>query len=171
MSSYLYHSTLNAHKGIGVDIDATLINGPASFKLQQWCEAYHQEIELHLITFRDGRDFDLIGDDLFASNVKMEWFKGVHGIPTEISKPFWDLANKVGIRGRMHEPKWQRALAHHKSSVEAYNELELELAMWKGTKCKELGLTALIDDLETLVVPGCKAHGVEFIDSLKLFTV
>lgn len=166
--SFYHHPRLNAHKGIGIDIDHTLINGPGSFFLQNWVRDHYKDLDLHLITFRDGIDFDLIRQDIGEFGMELDMFRGVHGIPAETSRPFWKLMQKVGERGTIHEPKWLRGLKHHKSSVEEYETLYTGVSMWKGSKCKELGLTALIDDLATMVLPGCEAHGVEFIDALKL---
>lgn len=166
--SYFHHAKLNAHKAIGVDIDHTLINGPNSFFLQRWVEEHYQEIDLHLVTFRTGLDYSMIERDIAFFGMRLDMFKGVHGIPEEISSPFWSLMQKVGERGKVHEKKWLRTLEFHKVTTTMYDELYNGVSVWKGMKCKELGLTALIDDLETMVLPGCTLHGVEFINALNL---
>ncbi len=168
MKSFYHHSKLNAHTAIGVDIDHTLINGPCSLFLQQWVREHYETIDLHLVTFRHGADFEYIRQDVEETGLQLDMFKGIHGIPQETSVPFWLLMQKVGERGRVHETKWLRSLAYHKSSVEEYETLYTGVSMWKGMKCNELGLTALIDDLDTMVLPGCTAHGVEFINALNL---
>ena len=168
MTSLFHHPRLNTHKAIGIDIDHTLINGPCSFFLQRWVHDHYKEIDLHLVTFRHGIDFDLIRQDIEdASDIRLDMFKGIHGIPGEVSVPFWTLMQKVGERGTIHEPKWLRGLTHHKTTVEEYDSLYNGVSMWKGSRCKELGLTALVDDLETMVLPGCTFHQVEFIHALR----
>jgi hypothetical protein len=170
MSITYHHKVLNTHAGIGIDIDQTLINGPGSQFLQNWVMEFHDKVELHLITFRTGIWFDQLSDDVFRWGIEPHMFKGVHGIPTHIASPFWDLCKKVGDKSSktFNRKKFERGLLHHKVTEEDYDLLQLNLAMWKGAKCKELGLTALIDDIEHWVVPGCIAHDVAWIDSLKL---
>jgi len=166
--SFFYHPKLNAHKAIGVDIDSTLIHGPNSFFLQRWVEEHHKQVELHLVTFRNGRDFDMIAQDIGAFGMDLSMFHGVHGMPKELGVPFWELLSRVGERGSKSEQKWLRGLKHHKVTVEHYEELYNGVSVWKGLKCKELGLTALVDDLKSMVLPGCELHGIEFIDALNL---
>lgn len=170
MTQQYFHSALNAHKGIGIDIDQTLINGPASLFLQNWVQTYHCEIDLHLVTFRTGRWLDQLPDDVFQFGIQPHMFKGIHSVPVETAGPFWDLVQLVGDKRapNLNQAKWLRSLAYHGSSEELYDSMEATLALWKGTKCKELGLTALIDDLEHWVVPGCTLHGVTWIDALTL---
>ena len=162
------HRKLASHKGIGVDIDHTLINGPGSPLLQEWIKENHQQVELHLITFRDGKDFDLVERDITTFGITFDMFKGLHGVPAHIGPPFWAMSSRVGIRENVFRPKWLRALDYHKHTEEEYETLFQNIAMWKGAKCAELGLTALIDDLEHFVVPGCTSHGIEWINALAL---
>lgn len=168
--STYYHRELNAHKGVGIDIDQTLINGPASHLLQNWVMEFYQEIDMHLITFRTGKWLEQLEQDVYVWGIKPEMFKGVHSVPLETAGPFWDMVNKIGDKRapNFNRKKWERGLKHHKRTEEEYDYLELNLAMWKGSKCKELGLTALVDDLEHWVVPGCTTHGVIWINSLNL---
>lgn len=162
---------LAGHNGIGIDIDETLINGPSSLALQRWCAENHETHNLHLITFRYNGDFHYIGQDLADANVDINMFRGIHGIPAEASIPFHNMVMKVGRRDRAKtHAKWLRGLAHHKIKEEDYLEQEAKFAMWKGEKCKELGLTVLLDDLESFVKPGCDAHGIVFINSIGTYT-
>lgn len=164
----LFHPLLNAHRGLGIDIDETLINGPGSQLLQQWVQDHHTELDLHLITFRNGDHFDQIEDDVKAAGLSLNMFRGIHGIPVHIGQPFWDIASRTGIREYSDPVKWARKLAYLKVHVDDYNLLHTNTAMWKGAKCAELGLTALVDDLEHMVTLGCKHHNVEWINSLTL---
>ena len=159
---------LNRHHKIGVDVDSTLINGPNSHIIQQWCRENHETKELHIVTFRYGLDFDhFLPIDLDEAGVDIKMFKGVHGSPKEKFIDYWTWVNTVGLRNQPHEAKWLRALAHHKIDLEKFTELETFANNWKGFRCKELGLTALIDDMENSVLPGCTNHGIEFIHALK----
>lgn len=169
-TNFYFHSELNAHKGLGIDIDETLINGPGSFFLQNWVQTYHSELELHLITFRTGKWLDQLADDVYRWGIEPHMFKGIHSVPVETAGPFWELCQSVGDKRakNFNRRKFERGLVHHKVTEEQYDAMELELALWKGSKCKELGLTALVDDLEHWVVPGCEAHGVTWINSLTL---
>jgi len=163
-----YHPRLNAHKAIGVDIDSTLIEGPCSFYLQRWVQQYHKDIELHLVTFRVEDDFDAIERDIGTYGMQLDMFHGVHGIPLDVANDFYKLTAKVGMKGQVNEAKWKRTLAYHNTSEEQYESTSTMVKKWKGLKCRELGLTALIDDLEDMVVPGCLEHGIEWINALTL---
>jgi hypothetical protein len=165
----LFHPKLNAHRGIGVDIDETLINGPCSHLLQRWIHDHHQDVELHLITFRNGDHFNEVESDVKNAGLTLDMFRGVHGIPVHIGQPFWDIASRTGIREYSEHAKWLRTLNYMKIKVEDYDLLHQNTAMWKGAKCAELGLSALVDDLEHMVALGCNHHKVEWINALTLW--
>jgi hypothetical protein len=162
------HPILNNHKAIGIDIDGTLINGVYSNKLQRWVEFFHDEIDMHLITFRDDEDVRYVDRDLGEVGIPLDWFKGVHNIPAEIIDPFNkynQLFRKAVDRGAA---KLERALAYHKVSYTDWRKIDQEARMWKGYKCHELGLTALIDDLPNMVLDGCEAYEIEYINVVDL---
>jgi hypothetical protein len=164
-----HHPILNKHASIGIDVDLTLIDGPCSHFLQSWVWDHYKELDLHLITFRYGVDFDhYLKSDLAEVGMDFNMFKGIHGIPAVDAVPFWLLVNKVGHKNKVYPPKWHRSLKHHKSSPEEYDQLFQVVSTWKGQKCKELGITALVDDLGDMVKPGCDLHGIEWIDSFDL---
>jgi len=173
---HTWHPKLNAHRAIGIDIDSTLIDGPCSRRLQEWVWDHYQELDLHLVTFRYGADFQYVAQDIGEHGLKLDMFKGLHGIDQDFAELFWQLRLKVGDRVPESEEKrlqhlrrkWLRGLTHHKTTEEEYERLFSTVAHWKGAKCKELGLTALIDDLGEYVRPGCDVHGVEWIDALNL---
>ena len=166
MTSFI--ERLNKHQKIGIDIDATLIDGPKSRLLQEWCKDNHKTKELHLVTFRYNADFHFIGQDLIDADVDISMFRGVHGSPAELMIEYLTLVNKVGFRWKAkNEAKWIRSLAYHKILHDDFIKVEDLAHEWKGLKCKELGLTCLIDDMEESVLPGCMKHGIEFIHSLK----
>lgn len=168
MENQIYHKRLNAHTSIGIDIDETLINGPNSRYLQRWVKHYHPTIQMHLVTFRTEDDFDRIEEDLTAAGIELDLFHGIHGIPLDVASEFYKLTAKVGIRGSVPEPKWQRTIRYHNVSEDHYESLSEMVKLWKGLKCKELGLTALVDDLEQMVVPGCVRYDIEWINALTL---
>lgn len=171
-----HHPLLNKHTKLGIDIDSTLINGPCSGLLQRWVWEHYQDLDLHLVTFRYGADFSYIERDILEHGLNLNMFKGVHGIDRELAMPFWLLQNKVGFRipesedknAMVRRAKWLRGLGYAKSSEDEFLRLHASVADWKGLKCKELGLTALVDDLEDMVLPGCTTHGVEWINALTL---
>lgn len=158
------HPVLDQHKIIGIDIDETLIDGKRSNMLQDWVRANHQDYELHLITFRYGKDFDLIQEDLLRCNVDHNWFKGVHGIPSEIMLPY--MQNLQRLTGSRNNPKkYQRTLKFFGLDANEVENTRRAVEHWKAKKCSELGATLLIDDLETIVAPGCELYGVTFLNS------
>lgn len=157
---------LNQHNVVGLDIDGTLINGPASLLLQNWVLDNFAERDVHLVTFRTGEDLDMVWKDLAEVGLFNNHFKGLHSIPLSIGQTFWKMTRLVGFRNEMFEPKWKRALKHHKVDEADYLNLEHQVQHWKGKKCAELGATVLVDDLEYFVKPGCDLHGIEFIHAL-----
>lgn len=163
----LYKPVLSSHDAVGLDIDHTLINGPHSFSLRNWVENHHHDRDLHIITFRTGKDLDLVWNDLTAAGFDQKMFSGLHSIPPEIGQTFWRFTQKVGHRCDVKNySKFLRGLKHHKISLNEYADLESQVRHWKGMKCSELGLTALVDDLKFYVEPGCLRHGIQFIDAL-----
>lgn len=156
---------LNRHHKIGIDIDVTLINGPNSRIIQEWCVANADSKELHLVTFRNGQDLADVARDLADAGVDINLFKAIHGSPEPIMRKFMGFVNKCGWRN--DTPKWQRGLAHHKIDLQDWIDTELFCNEWKGQVCAEFGLTCLIDDMEANVILGCNKYNVEFIHSLK----
>lgn len=166
-----FHPELNRHKAVGIDIDGTLINGINSNALQRWIEAYHDEIEFHLITFRDSEDVKQAPDDIMMGRGEMKWFKGLHSIPAEIIDPFnWNYVHIAVALRNGQIAKAKRTLAHRGVPWEEWIDIDAKAREWKGLKCKELGLTAMIDDIPTMVLPGCEKHGIEFfnVNSLRI---
>lgn len=161
------HPLLDPHDCLGIDIDSTLINGPCSRILQEWCRDNHTRKQLHLITFRYGKDFDLAQQDIIEGGAQWEWFRSIHGAPRALFERHYQYVQQTG-HIRNNPRKLARAIAHHRIDTEDMARVAREVTLWKGIKCKELGCTALVDDLVEYVQPGCDLHGITLVDSLKL---
>lgn len=161
----MYYDILNSHDIVALDIDDTLVAGPKSLELQDWVSKNHDKKEIHLVTFRTGFNFQQVDGTLRWYNVPKEWFKGIHGIPQNVSELYY-MARNVKDLLRDRPAKADRVLNYHKLDLDQVDKLILDAKLWKGKKCKEIGATVLVDDLEYMVLPGCEHYGIQFVSSI-----
>ncbi len=143
---------LASHMDIGWDLDGTLINHQAAPALQRFIMAT-PHIRHVLVTFRtkrQGAPWGLLAG--YASGIGAAHFDRVLHLPEELCAGLSeDTAARRGGRWPSLPPlplPWRRAAdAVHRT--------------WKGHICRQEGITALVDDLTSLVAEGCRRHGVE----------
>ena len=143
---------LATHMDIAWDMDGTLIDHPAAPLLHRFIlDTPH--IRHVIVTFRSARQgtpWALLGG--YSSKLGAEHFVRAIHMPDELCA---GLSGEASARrsGRWHSlgllmRPWRRAAdTAHRS--------------WKGQTCQREGITALVDDLTSLVTEGCRRHGVE----------
>lgn len=123
---------LSKHHSIGIDFDGTLVEHPRSHILQQFILDHHLIKSFHIITFRSHGMEDRIAKDLAASTFKtmvplaLDHFAGIHSIPYHLHENHAELKQNDGYYG------------------------------WKAEKCREIGCTVLIDDMEPTIGEYCR---------------
>jgi len=137
------NTDLEVHRSIAWDLDGTLINGVNSRLFIDYINA-HPHKEHHVITFRTpDSDKEFWLDELASLGVERSLIRSVQCVPNEL---YIAYATRGGFGGKA-----------------MYNEFFL----FKGRAAKEIGATVLVDDMPSLVLPGCKAYGIAFIDAGK----
>lgn len=143
---------LATHMDIAWDMDGTLINHPASPFLHRFIlDTPH--IRHVIVTFRSARQgtpWALLGG--YSSKLGAKHFVRTIHMPDELCA---GLSSETGARrsgrwpslGPLMRPWRRTADTAHRS--------------WKGLICHQEGITALVDDLTSLVSEGCRRHGVE----------
>lgn len=161
---------LNDHQIVGLDLDGTLINGKRSAYLKGWCNTYHADKKLHIITFRTDGFFRQWKDDLLNFGYRAEWFVEVHGIPTNIWSAYSEATRF--FKGVENNPrKLERKRMEYGLSERDLDDFIAairECYEWKGKHCQAIGATVLVDDVPNAVTPGCDKYGIQFIDSATL---
>jgi hypothetical protein len=143
---------LATHMDIAWDMDGTLIDHPAAPLLHRFIlDTPH--IRHVIVTFRSARQgtpWALLGG--YSHKLGAEHFVRAIHLPDELCA---GLSDETSARRGGHWPglgqlirPWRRAAdTAHRS--------------WKGMICQQEGITALVDDLTSLVAEGCRRHGVE----------
>lgn len=143
---------LATHMDIAWDMDGTLIDHPAAPLLHRFIlDTPH--IRHVIVTFRSARQgtpwarlggySHRLGAEHFVRAIHLpdELCAGLSGETSARRGRTWPALNQL-IR------PWRRpAGTAHRS--------------WKGSICQQEGITALVDDLTSLVAEGCRRHGVE----------
>ena len=143
---------LASHMDIAWDMDGTLIDHPAAPVLHRFIQDT-PHIRHVIVTFRSERHgtpwarlagySSGIGTECFARAIHMpdELCAGLSEDMTSRRNGLWPVLGPL-------MPRWRRATdAAHRT--------------WKGLTCQQEGITALVDDLTSLVADGCRRHGVE----------
>lgn len=166
------HSILDLHDNIGWDVDETLINGKYSVFWRAYVRS-NPEKNHHIITFRGKKDAEEVYKELekeFLYPLNESDFVDLHYIPQDICTAFDKLhPHLIEFNHRKLYPtkKVERILKRDGLTLEDVIDIKESLYNWKANKCKELGLTVLIDDLEKIVKQGCEINNIKFINSLK----
>lgn len=166
------HSVLDLHDNIGWDVDETLINGRNSVFWRAYVASHPEKVH-HIITFRCKRDAECVYSELekeYVYPLSSDKFVDLHYLPKYISDSFDKLhPHLIDFNHRKCLPtnKVERILKREGLTLEELIDIKESLYNWKANKCKELGLTALVDDLEKVVKQGCEVNGVTFINSIK----
>ena len=142
---------LATHMDIAWDMDGTLIDHPAAPLLHRFIlDTPH--IRHVIVTFRSARQgtpWALLGG--YSSKLGAEHFVRAIHLPDELCAGLSGEATRRNGRWPLLSPlmrPWRRAAdTAHRS--------------WKGLICQQEGITALVDDLTSLVAEGCRRHGVE----------
>jgi hypothetical protein len=134
------NNLLDPHQNIAFDLDGTLVNGPNS---QYFCDYIlaNPDKNYHLVTFRDQTWAERIYAELASTGLKKINFSTLNSIPQDIYMSYASKGNIGGV------------------------DLGMKFVYWKGWISKHLGATVLVDDMEDLVLPGCKKYGVAFINA------
>lgn len=141
---------LDNHDFIGWDFDGTLIDNDFSEEMHAYIIANPQKTHM-IVTFRDPDWAEEVWDDLkqYPGAPTRRYFKGVLAISNKLVENF--AVDKHSIRTGKPLPR----------GVSDYLE-------WKGRACSENGLTVLVDDLEDMVIHGCRRYGVHYVDSKRM---
>lgn len=158
---------LNKHQIIGLDMDETLIEGPCSYLLREWVKENFIKKELWIITFRTGPYVAQVWGDLAPYRLGREQFAGLKAIPPHLHSDYWLI--KKGFAYKDSNPgKFERFLAANKLTPELAQKKHDALLHWKGEACASVGATVLVDDLPDMVLPGCIANNIQFINAHRL---
>lgn len=172
MTTQATHKILDLHDFIGWDVDKTLINGKKSFFWRAYVESNPSK-QHHIITFRSKKDAEDVYKELsseFLYPLNEKHFVDLHYMPFDISKDFDSLHPYfIEFNHRKCYPtqKLERILKRENITLEEVISIKDAVYDWKANKCKELGLTVLVDDLEKIVKHGCDLNEVTFVNSLK----
>ncbi len=157
----MLHSVLDMHDTIGWDMDMTLIKGPNSKFFRDYIIA-HPEKTHRIITFRDKSWASRAYDELEGY--------GLVGARTLISSiencpENWHDYYMIATQPRY---AWERKqmLAQGEVTQEYLDECVHNFLRFKGSRCKEVGCTVLVDDLPQWVMPGVNENGIAFVHAL-----
>ena len=134
-------SILDEHDVIGWDFDGTLIEHRKARKMHDYILDHPEKTHI-IVTFRSHGMEDRIWRDLWRENARapgMTAFKDVINMP-----------DKLYENGYIA----QKAVAS-KIVIPTSEYLE-----WKGKICHQRGITVLVDDMPSMVIPGCDRYGV-----------
>jgi hypothetical protein len=143
---------LATHMDIAWDMDGTLIDHPAAPLLHRFIlDTPH--IRHVIVTFRSARQgtpWARLGG--YSHKLGAEHFVQAIHLPDELCAGLSgeNLTRRSGYwpaLGQLIRPWRRTADTAHRS--------------WKGLICQQEGITALVDDLTSLVAEGCRRHGVE----------
>lgn len=141
---------LALNKGIGWDVDETLIDNPNSKRIQKFIKS-HPEINHCIVTYRTHNLVSTIFSDIAEYNV---------GLTQQNFSAVYTVNQKLWIE--FDNIQYQRELKKIQGPPTA---IELEFFDWKALICKEHNLTALVDDrIEWLMYP-CQKYGIKLFDS------
>lgn len=157
-------SELDNHQSIGVDIDQTLLEHPKSPILQNYIRE-HQEKTFILITFRFGRLAESIWPDVAMVNLGKEHFTSMYNLKKD---QFLDWETYERLLRVRNPKKLERIIANENLDVEFLKSRHQELLEWKAMICEGTGCTILLDDMEELVIEGCKKYNIKYMHPVSL---
>ncbi len=129
---------LDGHAVIAWDMDGTLVGGPYSKFFRSYIASTPHKTH-HIVTFRNRAWASTIPDELADLGLAPECIATISSCPEDLFEAYADQFGHVD-----------------QTKVRAY-------LTFKGMAAKALGATALVDDMEALVMQGCAAHNVAFI--------
>ena len=155
------HPVLDLHDNIGWDMDQTLIKGPNSEFFRDYIMA-HPEKTHRIITFRDRswasraygelEGYGLIGARTLISSIENcpeNW----HDFYMIATMPHYAVERKQYLdSGRVTQ--------------EFLDDCVHNFLRFKGSRCKEVGCTVLVDDLPNWVMPGVNENDIAFVHAL-----
>ncbi len=142
------------HDTLGIDVDDTLIGHPRSHVLQRFILEHHKIKNFHIVTFRTHGMEDMIDQDILTSTVdtqvplRLHHFAGVHSIP-------------YGLYENHKKQQWSasREVKRSPGGIILPNDSDIYYT-WKAEKCREIGCTVLIDDMEPAIGRHCERIGI-----------
>lgn len=161
-------SILNKHDILAWDLDETLINGKNSDFFQRYV-LFHPEKEHNIVTYRTGKDLDLIFDDLGShfKGYNSEIFSNIYSVPEQMDRDYYNLSikarqlcDKEFVPDQTFYRKFKIDREEVKEVCNAYKE-------WKPKTCSEIGASILIDDLYKHLKNACELYNVQLIDALQ----
>jgi hypothetical protein len=141
--------SLDPFDAIAWDFDGTLINHPKSSLMHQYIKAHPQKKHV-IITFRTHGAQYLIFEEmqfLYPGSPGKDRFGDVINI-SNLAWLNFTRYDRMRYHGRLKGP-----LTPH----------EEYYINWKGSICKQHGLSVLVDDRTDHVASGCEKHGIVFI--------
>ncbi len=143
---------LATHMDIAWDMDGTLIDHPAAPLLHRFIlDTPH--IRHVIVTFRSARQGTpwsrLAG---YSHRLGAEHFVQAIHLPDELCA---GLSSETSVRRSGAWPVLSQLIRPWRRTTDSAHR------SWKGLICQQEGITALVDDLTSLVAEGCRRHGVE----------
>ena len=133
---------------IGWDIDGTLLNGPASYKIRDFIFKNPQK-KHYLVTFRTGDLLKQTESHMASFGYKdLKIFKKILSVPENI----W--LNYIVVEDQNRRNKNNKLSFPH-----------LQFMEWKGYICKMEGIPILVDDDIERTERGCIRYGIKLFDS------
>lgn len=155
------HPILDLHDNIGWDMDKTLVKGPNSEFFREYIMAHPQKTH-RIITFRDRDWASRAYDELEYHGLRdaRRLISSIENCP-EQWHDYYMIATYPHYAGRR-----DFLLATGQITQEFLNECVHNFLRFKGSRCKEMGCTVLVDDLPEWVMHGVNDHAIDFVHAL-----
>jgi len=144
------------HQRIAIDLDDTLLNGPASKFLVDYVND-HPEKEFFIVTHRTPAESRSVPMELKNIGLNINQFEKL--MPT---------TELMRIRFRLDRNDREKnklpSIYTDNVSTDEMSKNELNFVYWKGYVCKRLGITLIIDDATPIVKPGADRYHIEYIN-------
>lgn len=144
------------HTRIGLDLDDTLLNGPASIFLANYVND-HPEKKFFLVTHRTPSELHTVPYELLDIGLNINQFEKLLST-SELMRIRFRLARQE--RDSLRLP----SIYTGNVSEDEMTKEELNFVYWKGYVCKRMGITILVDDATPIVKPGTDRYNIKYIN-------
>ena len=127
---------ITQYRSLAWDFDQTLYGHERSCQFWDYIHENPYDQQHYIVTFRTAQLFDRLWRDLSEAGCRLlpMQFRGVHGVPEHVYEAF-----VLGLKGAD------------------------EYLIWKGKRCRELGIECLIDDASLEVWAGCSRYDIAYV--------